>query len=75
MISQLSPKEEDIMLEEAREENYEDKMRDNIVPDEDLIPAHRCPKCGTLCCRGEFFKNDCVFCGTESIENIEKEVI
>lgn len=46
-------------------EDYEDKMRDNVDPDEideDLIPAHRCPKCGTTCCRGEFFKNDCVFC-------------
>ena len=30
--------------------------------DEDLIPAHRCKKCGTVCCRGEYFEEDCVFC-------------
>ena len=30
--------------------------------DEDLIPAHRCVKCGTSCCRGEFSETDCIFC-------------
>ena len=40
--------------------------------DEDLIPAHRCEKCGTMCCRGEYFKNDCVFC-EETMEKITEE--
>ena len=46
-------------------------MEEEDYKDEDLIPAEECNKCGTMCCKGETFKNECVYCSTINLKCIK----